>query len=551
MTRLRAPAAIRRRPADLVGTDLLLMWMRTAAGARRLGTAGALAVAAGGTVAGALPVREPWGLWGAHGPAATTAGAVLAYAGLTLLLLAWWTYGGLLAGGRGPGVRYTLVTLGWWAAPLLLAPPLHSADVYSYIAQGAMVLEGHDVYAHGPSVLGPDSSGADAAASVGGHWTDTPAPYGPVFLLLAKAVVWGTGGTLVPAVLGMRLLAVAALVLVAWAVRGLAAACGAQPSRALWLAVLNPLLLLHVVGGIHNDGLMIGLMLTGVLLALRGRPLTGSAVVALAVMVKSPAVLALLFIGLIAVRRGEGPLARRLVKGLTGPALVAAAVVAAASLLGGTGFGWLRTQGVAGTIHTPLSVSSDLGQAAGLAARALTGAELTAVKGAVQTLGLVTALAVIAFLALRTLYPWRGRRALDPVYGLGLALLALVALSPMVQPWYLLWGTAAVAATVPAGASRLVRVLMVLSAGLVYETAPSGHTPAYGFVLGALACGVAVLALRRRPASPVLTGPGGPGGRGGVQPGGFGLGVTADGSPASPAPAAPPAPGRPRASRLR
>ncbi|NNJ06742.1 polyprenol phosphomannose-dependent alpha 1,6 mannosyltransferase MptB [Streptomyces sp. PKU-MA01144] len=562
MTRLRAPAAIRRRPACLVGTELLLMWMRSATGARRLGTAGALAVAAGGTVAGALPVREPWGLWATYGPAATTAGAVLAYTGLTLLVLAWWAYGRLLAGGRGPGVRYTLGTLGWWAAPLVLAPPLHSADVYSYIAQGAMVLEGHDVYAHGPSVLGPDSSGADAAASVGGHWTDTPAPYGPVFLLLAKAVVAGTGGTLVPAVLGMRLLAVAALVLVAWAVRGLAAECGAQQSRALWLAVLNPLLLLHVVGGMHNDGLMIGLMLTGVLLALRGRPLTGSAVVALAVMVKSPAVLALLFIGLIGVRRSEGPLARRLVKGLTGPALVAAAVVSAASLLGGTGFGWLRTQGVAGTIHTPLSLTSDLGQAAGLAARALTGAELTAVKGAVQTLGLAAALAVIAFLAFRTLYPWRGRRALDPVYGLGMSLVALVALSPMVQPWYLLWGTAAVAAAAPAALAgegdRVARVLTVLSVGLVYETAPSGHTPPYGFVLGALACAVAVAASRRGFGGQARTGPDGragadgpggpdgpdgPEGGGGPEPGG-----RADGGPASPAPAAPRAPGRPRAS---
>ncbi|MFD4716967.1 polyprenol phosphomannose-dependent alpha 1,6 mannosyltransferase MptB [Streptomyces sp. NPDC058423] len=488
------------------------MWMRSAAGARRLGTAGALAVAAGGTVAGALPVREPWGLWGAYGSVVTTAGAVVAYAGLTLLVLAWWAYGRLLAGGdgTGPGLRHTVVTLGWWAAPLVLAPPLHSADVYSYIAQGAMVLEGHDVYAHGPSALGPDSLGADAAASVGGNWTDTPAPYGPVFLLLAKAVVWVTGGTVVPAVLGMRLIAVAALVLVAWAVRGLAVACGADERRALWLAVLNPLLLLHVVGGVHNDGLMIGLMLTGVLLALRGRPLTGGAVVALAVMIKSPAALALLFIGLIVVRRGEGPLARRLVKGLTGPALVAAAVVAAASLLGGTGFGWLRTQSVAGAIHTPLSLTSDLGQGVGLAARALTGAELATVKGAVQTLGLAAALAVIAFLAFRALLPWRGRPALDPVYALGLSLLVLVALSPMVQPWYLLWGTAAVAATVPAGDSPVVRVLMVLSAGLVYETAPSGHTPPYGFVLGALACTAALVALRRRPAGVALTAPGGP-----------------------------------------
>ncbi|MFD7228670.1 polyprenol phosphomannose-dependent alpha 1,6 mannosyltransferase MptB [Streptomyces sp. NPDC059881] len=471
-------------------------------GVRRLGASGALAVAAGGTVAGALPVRDPWGLWVPHGSGVTVAGAVLAYAGLTLLVLAWWAYGRLLAKGEGPGVRDTLVTLGWWAAPLVLAPSLYSADVYSYIAQGAMVLDGHDVYTQGPSVLAADSRGADAAASVGGHWTDTPAPYGPVFLVLAKGVVWVTGGTLVPAVLGMRLIAVAALVLIAWAVRRLAVECGADESRALWLAALNPLLLMHVVGGAHNDGLMIGLMLTGVVLALRGRWVVGSAVVALAVLIKSPAALALLFIGVIVVRRGDGSLARRLPKALLGPGLVAAAVAVAATLLGGTGFGWLGTQSVAGTIHTPLSLSSDLGQGLGALAHALTGAELLTVKEAVQSLGLAVAVAAIAFFALAAL---RGR--LHPVRGLGLSLLVLVALSPMVQPWYLLWGTAVVAATVSAWDDRIVPVLMVLSAALVYETAPSGHTPLHGFVLAAVACATAAVVVRRGP----LTEPDGPG----------------------------------------
>ena len=228
----------------------------------------------------------------------------------------------------------------------------------------------------------------------------------------------------------------------------------------------------------------------------------GSAVVALAVLIKSPAALALLFIGVIVVRRGEGSPAQRLPKALLGPGLVAAAVAVAATLLGGTGSGWLRTQSVAGTIHTPLSLSSDLGQGLGALAHALTGAELLTVKEAVQSLGLAVAVAAIAFFALGAL---RGR--LHPVRGLGLSLLVLVALSPMVQPWYLLWGTAVVAATVSAWDDRIVPVLMVLSAALVYETAPSGHTPLYGFVLAAVACATAVVVVRRGP----LTEPGGPG----------------------------------------
>ncbi|MFF5785289.1 polyprenol phosphomannose-dependent alpha 1,6 mannosyltransferase MptB [Streptomyces sp. NPDC012693] len=465
------------------------MWAISASGCRWLGAVGSVGVAVGGWAAGTLPVRGGWGLWEPRGSALALAGGLLAYLGLTLLVAAWWRYGVLLARGPLDGVPATLAC---WTAPLLLAPPLHSADVYSYIAQGAMVLEGHDVYGGGPSVLGPGELGADAAASVGGNWTDTPAPYGPVFLLLAAAVVKLTGGAVVPAVLGMRLVALAALALIVWAVRGLGGGPGGR-AGALWLAALNPLLLIHVVGGMHNDGLMIGLLLGGVLLATRGRWVLGSVLVGLAVMIKSPAAVALLFIGVMVARRDGG--ARGLVKGLVLPGAVAGAVAAGATVLAGTGFGWLRTQSVAGSIHTALSVTSDLGLGLGL----LVGDDPAPVKGAVQTAGLAVAAVVILVLAWRA---WRG--ALDPVLGLGLSLVALVALSPMVQPWYVLWGTAVVAAV--AWRSRAGQVLAVVSAALVYETAPSGHTPWFGFVVAGAVLVAGLVWVRRHPWPPAAGG---------------------------------------------
>ncbi|MFI8518489.1 polyprenol phosphomannose-dependent alpha 1,6 mannosyltransferase MptB [Streptomyces sp. NPDC085481] len=456
------------------------MWVFSTAGCRWLGAAGSLAVTVGGWAAGTLPVRGGWGLWEPRGSGLAAGGAVLAYAGLTLLLLAWWQYGRVLvAGGRDrDGV---LGTLGWWVAPLVLAPPLYSADVYSYIAQGAMVLEGHDVYGAGPSVLAPHELGADAAASVGGHWTDTPAPYGPAFLVLAEGVVKLTGGSVLPAVLGMRLIALGSLALIVWAVRGPA---GGR-SGAVWLAALNPLFLIHVVGGMHNDGLMIGLMLAGVLLAVRGRWVLGSAVVGLAMTVKSPAAVALLFLGVLVARRWGG---RRALGGFVLPGVVAGVVATVATVLAGTGFGWLRTQSVAAGIHTPLSVTSDLGLGLGL----LFGDDPEPVKGVVQKLGLLVAVAVIGGLAWRA---WKGR--IDPVLGLGLALLALVALSPMVQPWYVLWGVCVVACATAGWGSRPAQFLVVLSAALTYETAPSGHTPAYGFVLAGVVLAAGLLWMRR------------------------------------------------------
>ncbi|WP_329162924.1 polyprenol phosphomannose-dependent alpha 1,6 mannosyltransferase MptB [Streptomyces anulatus] len=466
------------------------MWALSAVGHRRLGAAGSLAIVVGGWFAGKLPVHDPWGLWTDHGSATKAAAAVLAYVGLTVLVVAWWQYGKTAS-----TVRETLVTLAWWTAPVLLAPPLYSADVYSYIAQGAMVLEGHDVYTVGPSALDPGGIGGDAAASVGNHWRDTPAPYGPLFLLLSAAVAWITGGTIVPAVLAMRIVALVSLVLIVWSLRRLAREHGRSESRALWLGALNPLLLIHVVGGVHNDGLMIGLMLAGLVLALRGRWIAGSALVGLAMMVKSPAAVALLFIGVLVHASATGPQWRRWAKGLLAPGLVACAVAGGATLISGTGFGWLHTQGVAANIHTALSVTSDIGLGLGELAHLLLGVDAEPVKAVVQTLGLAAALGVIVVLARRAM-----RGSMTPAHALGLSLLVLVALSPMVQPWYLLWGMAVVAATEQYG--RLSAVLIVLSAALVYETHPMGATPPYGFALAGLAAVLGTLALRRTPVVP-------------------------------------------------
>ncbi|GFN00887.1 hypothetical protein Sfulv_56970 [Streptomyces fulvorobeus] len=110
-------------------------------------------------------------------------------------------------------------------------------------------------------------------------------------------------------------------------------------------------------------------------------------------------------------------------------------------------------------------------------------------------MGLAGAASLILFLAWRAL-----RGSLQPVHALGLALLALVALSPMVQPWYLLWGTAVVAATSPHG--RAGTAVAVLSAALVYETHPTGSTPPYGFALAAVAGVIGALLVRREPPEP-------------------------------------------------
>src|ERR1700760_3154946 len=64
------------------------------------------------------------------------------YAGMVALCLAWLGLGWSLR--RAPEVRPGRVLLigALWCAPLVLGPPLFSRDIYSYMAQGELLLLG-------------------------------------------------------------------------------------------------------------------------------------------------------------------------------------------------------------------------------------------------------------------------------------------------------------------------------------------------------------------------------------------------------------------------
>src|SRR5699024_3099248 len=55
-----------------------------------------------------------------------------------------------------------------------------------------------------------------------------------------------------------------------WAIAKLAQRCRVQPASALWLGILNPLTILHLIGGIHNESIMLGFAVVGMDVALRG-----------------------------------------------------------------------------------------------------------------------------------------------------------------------------------------------------------------------------------------------------------------------------------------
>ncbi|SFD67534.1 polyprenol phosphomannose-dependent alpha 1,6 mannosyltransferase MptB [Streptomyces aidingensis] len=443
---------------------------------RLVGLAGTAALAAGGSSAGALSVQRVMEL-----PAGrAAAGLAATYFGLVLLVAAWARLGRTVRGTDPPAPGRLLATLALWAAPLLLAPPLFSRDVYSYLAQGAMADARLDVYTQGPADLG-----GPLAAEVAPAWQHTPTPYGPVFLSfasvindLARAEVWA-------GVLGMRLLALLGVALMVLSLPPLARACGTDPGRALWLGALNPLVLLHLVGGAHNDAVMLGLLGTGLVAALGRRrflaPVLATVLVTLAALVKVPAALGLLAVVSLRARRPAGR-ARwwRAGAAVTGTALVTTVLATAVT---GHGYGWI------GALRTPVSPDnwapvSVLGRITQGALRAAGSGLAHFAQPAWQLLGLAVLCAAVLVL-------WLRRPASAPLYALGLSLTALAVLGPAIRPWYVLWGVFLVAAAAPGGAAR--SGLAAASGVLAFAVLPSGFAPDGGQVALAVCGGLCAL----------------------------------------------------------
>ncbi|MEU5791090.1 polyprenol phosphomannose-dependent alpha 1,6 mannosyltransferase MptB [Micromonospora purpureochromogenes] len=407
--------------------------------ARYAGLLGAVLLTVAGWLGGALPDIPPAGPWCA-GDAPWALGCWLL--GTTLLVGAWWSLR------RGaPSTRWAYLTAGLWLVPLLAAPPLGSRDVYSYACQGWAYAAGHDPYD-----IGVAAAGCPWVESVAPIWRDTPAPYGPFFVLLA-ALAATLGGGLAGTVVLLRLVALAGVLLAALCLPGLARAAGVPTARAAWLALACPLVGVHLVAGAHNDAVMLGLLLLGLLVLVRlpGKPkalLAAGVLLGLAVTVKATAVVVLPFAALAAVLGRYTPRALLRDGGWLAGGVLAA--LAATSALSGLGLGWLAGLARSGDTEqwtsppTAVGVVVDyLGEWAGREPGAVP------VTRAVALVLLAVLLVVLwwrAWTALRALNDVRQRvrrlaaaRPRVTLHAAGVALAATVVLAPVFHPWYATW----------------------------------------------------------------------------------------------------------------
>src|ERR1700742_2291233 len=258
-----------------------------------LGFLGAALVTMGGLGAGSTKQHDPlletlhlsWLRYG-HG---LVLSSVVLWIGVTLMLSAWlWLGRRALAGAAS---EFTMVaSAAIWLAPLLLSVPLFSRDTYSYLAQGALLRDGLDPYA-----VGPIDNPNPLLDNVSPIWTITTAPYGPAFIMIARLVTMLVGNHVIQGTMLLRLCMLPGLAMLIWATPRIARHVGANVPIALWVCVLNPLVIIHLMGGVHNEMLMVGLMTAGIALTFERHHVAGITLVAVAVAVKATAGIALPF----------------------------------------------------------------------------------------------------------------------------------------------------------------------------------------------------------------------------------------------------------------
>jgi len=179
---------------------------------------------------------------------------VLVYGGLLLLMRVWLRLAEIMK--LHPGAK--LKSLWWmlllWATPMIIAPPLFSRDVFSYAAQGEMTFGNISPYLYGPFTLGS----TPYVTPVDPLWGNTPAPYGPFFLFLDGKIDWISQHHELWTVVGLRLLETFAVAMIGYGVVMLARGLDRDPGEAFVLSAMNPLVLLTLIGGAHNDAIMAG-----------------------------------------------------------------------------------------------------------------------------------------------------------------------------------------------------------------------------------------------------------------------------------------------------
>ncbi len=381
------------------------------------------------------------------------------YGGLLLLMRVWWGMTRLYSRCPGVPVKWMAGVFALWSAPMLVIAPLFSRDAYSYAAQGEMVSRHMNPYLYGPFELGNNAY----TAPVDKLWGNAPAPYGPLFLQIDGFFARVTFHNELATIVLLRLLALLGVVLIAVCVPRLARLYHRDGAELFTLMILNPVTLLHLVGGAHNDALMLGLLVAGLTAAKEKRPIVGILLCALATAIKAPAALGILYIGW----SWLGPEAstRDRIRPVVTAGLIGAGVLGFFSYVSGLGWGWVTILGTPGAVRSWTAPTTSLALAfTGISHFVGVGVGLGGVLSVTRFFGLLAAGIAGVWLLLNS-------DRIGTLKAMGITLLLFVALGPVVQPWYLSWGLILLA---PVALGRLRSLIIGLSMVTAFIELPGG-----------------------------------------------------------------------------
>jgi hypothetical protein len=322
-------------------------------------------------------------------------------------------------------------------AAFALAPPLLSLDVFSYLSYARLgVLHGLNPYDFAPAAIPHD-----AAAMRVQDYREASSVYGPLFTLGSYPL--GLIG--VPAgVWAMKAAAAISVIGIAALVARMATLRGVAPAPAAALVALNPLVLVDVVGGAHNDALMMLGLVGGVALLLAARQATGGVAMVAAAAIKLPAAVAAPFA---VIGAGSGRGRGRLLAGLVAAVMAIAAVGLAV-------FGTSVVDGLDFLSGSQQHVSY----------RSL---PATAARGAGVDVDVARAVFAAAYAGLALwLIAWTVRGG-DWVRAAAWAMFGLLCATVYLVPWYMLWA-------LPLVAVARDRALIVLTLALCAYQLPVG-----------------------------------------------------------------------------
>ncbi|MGD0880837.1 MAG: polyprenol phosphomannose-dependent alpha 1,6 mannosyltransferase MptB [Acidimicrobiales bacterium] len=431
-----------------------------------VGFVAVLAVAIGASIPSSPFKLEMPGVWFFGEPATTIPShwglyfsLAAVYGGLLLFMRVWWGMLRLYRTRGGVPVKAMMGVFGLWSLPVLVIAPLFSRDLYSYAAQGEMVSHHMNPYLYGPFELGNNAY----TAPVDSLWGNAPAPYGPLFLQIDGFFARITFHNELATIVLLRLLALVGVLLIAACVPKLAKLYHRDGAELFTLMVLNPVTIFHLIGGGHNDALMLGLLVAGHTMAKEKRPIVGIVLCALATAIKAPAAIGIVYIGWSWL--GRGVPVRDRIRPVVTAGLVGLGILGFFSYVSGLGWGWVTILG------TPGAVRSWASPMTALAFLVSGGAHLVHVDLGVggvlsvcRFLGMVVAAVSGAWLLFNS-------DRIGTLKALAITLLLFVLLGPVVQPWYLSWGLVLLA---PVALGQLRSLVIGLSMVTGFVTLPGG-----------------------------------------------------------------------------